>query len=61
MEVAPSAALDLPLKLLVWQADDGQTWITCLSGEWLCARYGIPEEFMGVLSASETLARRISS
>ncbi len=61
MEVAPPAALDLPLKLLVWQAEDGKTWITYLSAEWLCTRYGIPENFAAVLSAPENLARRVSS
>lgn len=60
MEIAPSAALDLPLKLLVWQAEDGRTWITCLSGEWLRARYGIPESSAGALSAPENLARTVS-
>jgi uncharacterized protein (DUF302 family) len=60
MEVAPPAALDLPLKLLVWEARDGQTWITCLSGEWLRVRYGIPEGLAGVLSAPEHLARRVA-
>ena len=61
MQVAPPAALDLPLKLLVWEAKDGQTWITCLSGEWLRVRYGVPEDFAAVLSAPENLARRVTS
>ena len=61
MGAVPPAALDLPLKLLVWQAEDGQTWVTCVSGEWLCARYGIPQELGPVLSAPENLARRVSS
>jgi hypothetical protein len=55
MEVAPHAALDLPLKLVVWHAEDGQTRITCLSWEWLSARYGIPENFAVGLSAPENL------
>lgn len=58
MDLAPAAALDLPLRLLVWQAEDGQTWITCLSGEWLRNRYGIPDSFAVMLSAPEKLARR---
>ena len=61
MEVAPPAAIDLPLKVLVWQAEDGQTWMTYLSGEWLCARFGIPENVAAVLSAPEHLVRRVSS
>jgi uncharacterized protein (DUF302 family) len=27
MQAAPSAAIDLPLKALVWQDDSGQVWI----------------------------------
>jgi len=61
MQAVPLAALDLPLKLLVWQADDGRTWVTCLSGEWLRARYGIPENFAGVLGTAEHLASRAIS
>ena len=60
MEVAPPAALELPLRLLVWEAKDGQTWVTCLSGEWLGVRYGIPEGLAAVLSAPENLARRVT-
>ncbi|HTV12233.1 MAG TPA: DUF302 domain-containing protein [Acidimicrobiales bacterium] len=61
MEVAPLAALDLPLKLLVWEAKDGHTWVTCLSGEWLRVRYGVPEDLAAVLAAPENLARRVTS
>jgi uncharacterized protein (DUF302 family) len=61
MEAAPSAALDLPLKVLVWQAEDGRTWVTCLSGEWLRARYGLADQFAAALSTPEGLARRVSS
>ena len=60
MDAFPLAALDLPLKLLVWQAEDGQAWVTCLSGEWLCARYGLPASFAPVLSAPQNLARRVT-
>ena len=61
MEVAPAAALDLPLKLLVWEAEDGQTWVTCLSGDWLRVRYGVPEDLAAALSAPENLARRVTA
>jgi uncharacterized protein (DUF302 family) len=60
MDAAPLAALDLPLKLLVWEDDDGQTWMTYLSGDWLVARYGIPGDLAAVLSAPERLASAIA-
>jgi len=28
MIVAPLAALDLPLKVLIWQGDDGKAWVS---------------------------------
>lgn len=61
MDAAPLSALDLPLKLLVWQAAGGQTWIACQSGEWLMDRYGIPGAFAGVLGAPEHLAQTVSA
>src|ERR1700744_6434615 len=41
MAAAPLAALDLPLKILVWQDDEGAVWITHLDQSWLAARYGL--------------------
>ena len=41
MQAMPLAALDLPLKVLVWD-DDGQTKLTYTSPAALAARYGVP-------------------
>jgi uncharacterized protein (DUF302 family) len=49
MQAAPQAALDLPLKVLVWD-DDGQTKLTYTAPAALGARYGL----------SEDLARRLA-
>lgn len=50
MVAAPLAALDLPLKLLVW-ADGSQTKISYYSPSNLAARYGLSDELMiGLLS-----------
>jgi uncharacterized protein (DUF302 family) len=43
MEAAPLAALDLPLKVLIW-SDDGQTKVTYTAPTALAARYGLGEE-----------------
>jgi uncharacterized protein (DUF302 family) len=43
MAAAPLAALDLPLKVLVW-SDDGQTKLTYTAPAALAARYGLSEE-----------------
>jgi uncharacterized protein (DUF302 family) len=43
MQAAPLAALDLPLKILVWD-DDGQTRVSYTAPAELAARYGLSEE-----------------
>ena len=61
MDAAPTAALDLPLKILVWRDERGATWMTYLSPAWLAERHGVPEALRGPLSAVEALTARISS
>jgi uncharacterized protein (DUF302 family) len=46
MIASPSAAIDLPLKALVWQDDDGQVWLSYNSPDYLKERHGIPESLM---------------
>ena len=43
MQAAPLAALDLPLKVLVW-ADGNQTKLSYTSPGELAARYGLTDE-----------------
>ena len=43
MAAAPLAALDLPLKVLIW-SDDGQTKVTYTAPTALAARHGLSEE-----------------
>jgi len=38
----PSLAIDLPLKALVWEAEDGTTWISANRPDFLQARHGLP-------------------
>jgi uncharacterized protein (DUF302 family) len=49
MYAAPLAALDLPLKVLVW-SDDHQTKLNYTAPEELAARYGLNEELAGSLA-----------
>jgi uncharacterized protein (DUF302 family) len=50
MEAAPLAALDLPLKILVW-ADADETKIAYAPPSELAARYGLSDELAGRLAA----------
>jgi|SRR5689334_10488671 len=54
MEASPLAALDLPLKVLVWD-DDGQTKVTYYSPAALAARYHLGAELAGNLAAIDAL------
>jgi uncharacterized protein (DUF302 family) len=38
---APVAAIDLPLKVLAWQDQDGNTWLTYNTGEYLAQRHDV--------------------
>jgi uncharacterized protein (DUF302 family) len=54
MVAAPLAALDLPLKVLVW-ADDGQTKVTYYSPAALAARYDLSDDLAARLAGIDPL------
>jgi uncharacterized protein (DUF302 family) len=54
MSTAPLAALDLPLKVLVW-ADGEQTKVSYAGPHELAARYGLTDELAGRLSAIDAV------
>jgi len=61
MLAAPSIAIDLPLKLLIWKDTSGKVWVSYNSPEFLKARHRLPAEFVSVLAAVETLATKAVS
>src|SRR5215472_3706691 len=54
MAAAPLAALDLPLKLLIW-ADDGQTKVTYYGPAALAARYDLSADLSTELAGIDPL------
>jgi uncharacterized protein (DUF302 family)/uncharacterized membrane protein YidH (DUF202 family) len=56
MLAAPSIALDLPLKILVWEDEAGKAWISYNSAEYLGSRHNVPSELMPNLAAAEMIA-----
>jgi uncharacterized protein (DUF302 family) len=58
MLAAPSIAIDLPLKILVWQDSDGKTWVSYNAPDFLRERHHVPPELMQVLAVVETLAAK---
>lgn len=51
MDAAPQAALDLPLKILVWSDADGVTQVSYTDPSVLSARYGLGAELVGPLES----------
>ena len=58
MLAAPSIAIDLPLKILVWEDSQGKVWASYNSPEYLKERHGLPQELMANIAAVETLASK---
>jgi uncharacterized protein (DUF302 family) len=56
MRAAPSAAIDLPLKILVWEDSQQKVWISYNSPAYLQERHGFPPELMQNIAAVEGLA-----
>jgi uncharacterized protein (DUF302 family) len=52
MIAAPSLAIDLPLKALVAEDDDGQVWVSYNSPEYLEQRHGVPADLMKNLAGA---------
>ena len=46
MVAAPTVAIDLPLKALVWEDENGKVWVSYNSPEYLQQRHGVPEDLI---------------
>jgi uncharacterized protein (DUF302 family) len=58
MLASPSSAIDLPLKILVWEDPQGKVWLSYNSPEYLRERHGLPQELMQNIAIIETLATK---
>src|SRR6267154_5585153 len=56
MLAAPSSAIDLPLKILVWEDGQGKTWVSYNSPTYLQHRHGVPQELLQNIAVVETVA-----
>jgi uncharacterized protein (DUF302 family) len=56
MLAAPSTAIDLPLKILVAEDDQGKVWVSYNSAEYLKERHGLPDNLLPNIAVVETLA-----
>ena len=58
MLAAPSSAIDLPLKILVWEDVQGKVWITYNTPSYLQKRHNLPSELLRNIEVIETLATK---
>jgi uncharacterized protein (DUF302 family) len=58
MLASPSVAIDLPLKILVWEDSQGKAWISYNSAEYLKQRHGLPQELVANIAVVEPLVAK---
>jgi uncharacterized protein (DUF302 family) len=58
MIATPTIAIDLPLKILVWEDADGKTRISFNAPAYLQARHGFPPELLQKIAVVEALATK---
>jgi len=60
MLAAPTCAIDLPLKVLIREDDEGSVWVAYNSPDYLRDRHGLPHELLQNIAIVETLASKIA-
>ena len=58
MLAAPSIAIDLPLKLLVWEDAESRVWVSYNSPAYLQQRHNLPADLLQNIAVAETLAMK---
>jgi uncharacterized protein (DUF302 family) len=59
MLAAPSLAIDLPLKALVAEDQDGKVWVSYNSPEYLQQRHGIPQDLVKNIAGVAALVAKV--
>jgi uncharacterized protein (DUF302 family) len=60
MLAAPSIAIDLPLKILIWEDGQCKVWFTYNSPAYLQKRHGLPAELLPNISVIEAVAKAVA-
>lgn len=56
MVAAPSIAIDLPLKILIWEDAQGKVWVSYNSPAYLQERHNLPSDLLQNIAVVETFA-----
>ena len=59
MVAAPLLALDLPLKVLIWQGKDGRVLVSSTSTSYLQERYSLPQDLIGNIAVIDVLIEHV--
>jgi uncharacterized protein (DUF302 family) len=60
MLAAPSIAIDLPIKILVWEDEQGKVWVSYNSPQYLQQRHELPENLVPNIAFVEGLAASVA-
>ena len=58
MLASPSSAIDLPLKILIWEDAQGKVWLSYNSPTYLQERHSLPPNLLQNIAVVETLATK---
>jgi uncharacterized protein (DUF302 family) len=58
MLASPTAALDLPLKILVWEDAGGKVWLTYNSVEFIRQRHNLAPDLAANIAVIDTIAAK---
>jgi uncharacterized protein (DUF302 family)/uncharacterized membrane protein YidH (DUF202 family) len=58
MLATPSVAIDLPLKILVWEDKQGKVWVSYNSSAYLQERHGFPSDLLANIAVVDALASK---
>jgi uncharacterized protein (DUF302 family) len=60
MLAAPGIAIDLPLKILIWEDDQGKVWVSYNTPEYLAERHHLPPHLTENIGIVANLAANIA-
>jgi uncharacterized protein (DUF302 family) len=59
MIAAPTLAIDLPLKALIWEDGEGTVWVSYNSPEFLKHRHNVPDELVKNIAGIEPFLKKV--
>lgn len=61
MQISQTAAIDLPLKVLVWEDADGAAWLGYVDPRWIAERHGLGPAADAAVTAISTGLQKLAA